>query len=134
MEIDYHEGTKSKNDKITVVDGHVVTFEELALMCINCIKSRKSEGTSFDLVGFLNDCFKEGKVSEDICQKYKSSEQEKEIAMIAVSLYNNEEQIYPRSEGYKGGGMLRDFLNDCMSSGTVSKEILQYYHLNSLHL
>jgi hypothetical protein len=53
---------------------------------------------------------------------------------VAVSLYNNEENIYPRSEGFRGGGMLRDFLNDCITAGTISEEILQHYHLNSIHL
>jgi len=134
VEIDEYDGTKSKKDKITVVNGHVITFEELAWMCINCIKSRKSQGVDFDLVSFLNDCFNVGRVNETLCNKFQPNQEEKEVGLIAVSLYNNEEEIYPKSEGFRGGGMLRDFLNDCIVAGTVSEEIMQYYQLNSVHL
>lgn len=53
-----------------------------------------------------------------------------ELGEAAAFLYQNEERLYPRSKGFKGGEMLRQFLNECMHRGKLSDDILKKYGLN----
>ena len=56
----------------------------------------------------------------------------KELAKICVIFYNNEDNIYPPPQ-FKGGEMLREFLNECMDKHTVNDNIINKYQLNGLH-
>jgi len=51
-----------------------------------------------------------------------------ELAKICVIFCTNEDNIYPPPQ-YKGGEMLREFLNECMINRTVTKDILKKYNL-----
>ena len=53
----------------------------------------------------------------------------KELAKICVIFCENEDNIYPPPQ-FKGGEMLREFLNECMINRTVDKDILKKYKLN----
>jgi len=91
---------------------------------------RRYEGlSSLGFINMLNDCLSLGKVTDEICNEFDVIEYEKDIARIAVELYNNEERIRPTSEGERGGEYFRDFLNDCWCAHEVSEEILEAYHL-----
>ena len=55
----------------------------------------------------------------------------KELAKICIIFCENEDNIYPPPQ-FKGGEMLREFLNECMINRTVDNNIsVSYTHLPS---
>ena len=51
-----------------------------------------------------------------------------ELAKICVIFCTNEDNIYPPPQ-FKGGEMLREFLNECMINRTVNEDTLKKYNL-----
>ena len=52
-----------------------------------------------------------------------------ELGEAVAFLYRNEERIYPKNRGFKGGEMLRNFLNECMTRGRLTPDLLKKYGL-----
>ena len=52
----------------------------------------------------------------------------KELAKICVIFCENEDNIYPPPQ-FKGGEMLREFLNECMINRTVDENMLIKFQL-----
>lgn len=53
----------------------------------------------------------------------------RELATICVQICKNEDNIYPKEKGFKGGDMFRDFMVDCMDKRDVPTEVLKEYKL-----
>jgi len=132
MEITYEKGKYGKGDKIILVDGHRIELWELADMIVTHDRIRRyEEQDTLGLINMLNDCMGMEKVTDEILNLYYHTKSEEDIARIAVELYNNEERIHPRKDGFKGGEYFRDFLNACWCEGEVSEEILDHFGLNA---
>lgn len=52
-----------------------------------------------------------------------------ELAQAVAFLHENEERIWPKDKGFKGGDYLRKLLNECMDRGSVTLDMLDRYHL-----
>ena len=76
--IEFEKGDKHPDDKKVIINGHQITFKELA----ECI----------------------------------------------VVLCKNEDNIYPKPR-YRGGDMLKDFLNECIDCRSVTEELCRKYYL-----
>ena len=53
----------------------------------------------------------------------------KELGELYVLLCENEDELYPKSEGFMGSDMLEQFLKDVKQAGGVTPKILKKYHL-----
>lgn len=94
-------GKKGKGDKKIFVDGHLVTFGEVA-----------------EQVKHLVDIHGEERVRKELEIPLKNHRRKhtrfwdmEETKEIIKELSENEERIYPRSEGKSGSGMLKDYLS-----------------------
>ena len=52
-----------------------------------------------------------------------------ELAELCRRVYRNEDLIYPPAQGYRGGQMFVDFLEECMVSQEPIPEIAKRYKL-----
>jgi len=52
-----------------------------------------------------------------------------DVAQMVVHWYYNEENLYPQSEGYRGGKMFMSFLMDCIKEPNDITIVAQRYHL-----
>ena len=52
-----------------------------------------------------------------------------DIGKIVCQLCKNEDNIYPRDKGYRGGQMLIDFLQEVYHEGEVTDGLLRKYKL-----
>ena len=50
-----------------------------------------------------------------------------ELAVVCVLFSNNEDGLFPKSEGFDGGDMVMKCLQDCMQSREVNEDILKHY-------
>ena len=133
MKITFEDGTLGPGDKVVKVDGDKIHFWRLAEMILEQDDIRRYEGmSSLGFINMINACMGMEKVTDEICSGFDVIEYEKDIARIAVELYNNEERIRPTSKGEKGGEYLRDFLNACWCHHEVSEEILEGFHLKPI--
>jgi len=104
---------------------------ELADMIVTHTNIRDMEGQPHEpLIEMINESMQTGKVTDKILDKYYHTKSEEDIAIIACELYNNEERIHPRKDGFKGGRYLLDFLYECFNAQDVSDEILDNYGLS----
>ena len=76
--IEVIKGSKHEKDKIVLINGHQITYKELACICVMFAKNEDNvypppaKGGEY-FIEFLNECLKERKVSKDILQKFKLS-------------------------------------------------------------
>ncbi len=52
----------------------------------------------------------------------------KELAQSIIVLCQNEDNIYPKPR-FRGGDMLKDFLNECINARKVTDDICRKYKL-----
>ena len=52
-----------------------------------------------------------------------------EIGQILLKLWNNEDKIYPPAEGFRGGQMTKDFLDEIFQTRQITDDMLRRYKL-----
>ena len=75
--ITFKQGNKHKNDKVVFINGHKITYKELAQICVTFCKNEDNiypppfylGGQYF--IDFITECMNERCVSEEILEKYK---------------------------------------------------------------
>lgn len=75
--ITYTQGKKHKKDKIVFVNGHQITYKELAEIMVTFYQNEENiyprprfKGGEY-FADFIRDCLSEGKVTKEILVKYK---------------------------------------------------------------
>jgi len=53
----------------------------------------------------------------------------KQFGELYAELCKNEDELYPKSEGFMGSDMFTNFLKDVKETGGVTPEIMKIYHL-----
>ena len=53
----------------------------------------------------------------------------RELGELYAILCKNEDELYPKSKGFKGSDMVDEFLKDVKKAGEVTKEIRKKYKL-----
>ena len=75
--IEYKQGKKHEKDKIVLVNGHQITFKELAEIMIVFYNNEENIYTRPRFMGgeyfanFIRECLSTGKVTKEILTKYK---------------------------------------------------------------
>jgi len=125
--ITYEKGTKGKEDKIILVDGNRISYQELAGWAIDCCDNRVFNEQDRDtFLYFFHECIEVQKISEELYEKYEPSQEEIDVVVIALLLFRIEDKNYWKNSG---GEMMVNFLHDCMWQGEVSEDICEEYGL-----
>ena len=75
--IEYKKGKKHEKDKIVLVNGHQITYKELAERCITFYQNENNIYPPPRFLGgeyfanFIRECLSTGKVTKEILTKYK---------------------------------------------------------------
>jgi hypothetical protein len=118
-------GTRSR----TGIDSKLKTLQskqikELASVAVSCIKNRIRKRTStLEFRHFIMNCLTDKDVTKELIDRFKPTQHEYNVAMIAITLYRCEIML----GGRKKGKFFKEFLNECMMLEDFSPEICEMY-------
>ncbi len=118
-------GTRSR----TGIDSKLKTLQskqikELASVAVSCIQNRIRKRTStLEFRHFIMNCLTDKDVTKELIDRFKPTQYEHSVAMIAITLYRCEIML----GGRKKGKFFKEFLNECMMLEDFSPEICEMY-------
>ncbi len=99
-------------------------IQELARVAVSCIKNRIRKRTStLEFRHFIMNCLTDKDVTKELIDRFKPTQHEFSVAMVAITLYRCEIML----GGRKKGKFFKEFLNECMMLEDFSPEICEMY-------
>ncbi len=99
-------------------------IKELASLAVSCIKNRISKRKStLEFRHFIMNCLTDEDVTKELIDRFKPTQHEFSVAMVAITLYRCEIML----GGRKKGKFFKEFLNECMMLEDFSPEICEMY-------
>jgi hypothetical protein len=99
-------------------------IKELASLAVSCIKNRiRKRKSSLAFRHFIMNCLTDEDVTKELIDRFKPTQHEFSVAMVAITLYRCEIML----GGRKKGKFFKEFLNECMMLEDFSPEICEMY-------